>query len=312
MLQPGEGKSLQGTFTKSAPKRPRLSGANRRATGLLPEPSGEHGHQMSIDKYTDYYQLLAAVKANQQTCCIKFSSENQKSRGAILIFQGNVLGVIYGRKDLDGKLFHQEAYEQALKDLLDPETEVCVHVLSEPLAVATASLFHGQFGVTGEQTLGQTAFSECYQQITDSKMPGCILVRDNEDLTVFAAYIFGGRMIALYSGTEGWLPATIQVAFKKMAQSGEVKVTSTLLKVADLNEVTELTFVLSGIDEHADQARTGAKKHNNQMSSLRPNASNVSTRKDSGQSSLIGKKSTGIGGVQDLLVRQHLAQLAMG
>src|ERR1700678_4465190 len=104
MLQSQENKGLHGALTKSAKsaqaaQRPRFNGANRRATGLLPEPSGEHGHEMTTNKYSDYQQFFAALKANQQTCCIKFSSENQKSRGAILIFKGRVLGVIYGRKD---------------------------------------------------------------------------------------------------------------------------------------------------------------------------------------------------------------------
>ncbi len=312
MLQPGESKGLQGTFTKSTPaKRPRFSGANRRATGLLPEPSGEHGHEMPIDKYADSYQLLAAIKANQQTCCIKFSSENVKSRGAILIFQGRVLGVIYGRKDLNGKLFHQEAYALAIKDLADPETELTAHVLSEPLAVATASLFHGEFGVSSEQKVGQNAFSECYENLTDSKMPGCILVHDNEDLTVFAAYIFGGRMIALYSGTEGWLPATVQVAFQKMAQREEVKVTSTILKVDDINQVTELTFTLSEIDNQPGQGQAGSRKQSDQASFRRKGGDELTSR-DSPKSVLVGKKTNAPPSPKEQLLRQRLAHLAMG
>lgn len=309
MTQASENSDLQGTFKKSA-KRPRFQGANRRATGLLPEPSGEHGREMPIDKYTDYMQLLAAIKANQQTCCIKFSSEKQKSRGALLIFQGRVLGVIYGRKDLSGKLFHQEAYSHAIKDLADAETEVIVHLLSEPLAVATASLFHGQFGVASEQKVGQNAFSEYYANLTDSKMPGCILVHDQEDLTVFAAYVFGGRMVALYSGTEGWLPATIQVAFQKMAQSSEVKVTSTVLKVDDINEVNELTFALSEIDNKTEQGRAGPRKQGYQTSSLRKKGVDQVTSSDSAQSILVGKKSKGIPGERERLLRQRLGHIA--
>jgi hypothetical protein len=311
MLQPSESKGLQKTFTNGA-KSPRYNGANRRATGILPEPSGEHGYEMRLDKYTDYKQLLAAIKAHQQTCCIKFSSEKQKSRGAILIFQGRVLGVIYGRKDLVGKLFHEEAYPLAIKDLLDGETEVTAHVLSEALAVATASLFHGQFGVTGEQKVGQNAFSECYANLTESKMPGCILVRDNEELTVFAAYIFGGKMVALYSGMEGWLPATLQVAFQKMAQKDEVKVTSAVLKVGDINEVTGLTFTLSEIGSQTEQRRAEARKQSDQASLMHRRGHTDLTKKDSVRTGFVGRKTNGMTVDLELLLRQRLAHLAMG
>jgi hypothetical protein len=307
MLQAIGNKDLPARLPKSA-QRPPKSGANRRATGLLPEPSGEHGYEMRIDQYANYKQLLAAIKTNKQTCCIKFSSEKQKSRGAILVFQGRILGVFYGRKDLKGKLFHEEGYSHAIKDLSDPETELVCHVLSEPLAIATASLFIGQFGITGEQRVGENAFSECYGNLNRSKMPGCILVHDNEDLAVLVAYLFGGKMIALYSATEGWLPATTQVAFQRMAHRGEVKVTSALLKVEDIKEVTGLTFALSGLDDKREDGRAGNRKQSEQSSSLQKGA----PRRYATTSGLTGKRSKGLCIEQELLARQRFAQLVLG
>jgi hypothetical protein len=311
MLKDQEIKGLQKPLKKSA-KRPRHDGANRRATGLLPEPSGEHGHEMPIDQYSNYRQLFADIKANKQTCCIKFNSETQKSRGAILIFQGRILGVLYGRKDLSRKLFHEEAYSHALRDLLDPETELVGHVLSEPLAIATASLFIGQLGISDKQTVGQNAFSESYTSLIDSRMPGCILVHDNENLAVLAAYIFGGKMIALYSGTEGWLPATTQVASQQMSYRGKVKVTSVLLEVENIKEVTDLTFTLSGVDNQREQFRAGLRKQSEQTSSLQKKVAQESTKRYTTTYALSRKRSKWLGIEQGLLARQHFAQLVLG
>jgi hypothetical protein len=308
MIDARENNHLQGTFTKPV-KRPRYGGANRRATAILPEPSGEHGHEMTVDKYQNYNQLLTAIRANKQTCCVKFSSEKRKSRGAILVFRGQVLGVIYGRKDLNGKIFHQEAYSLALKDLFDQETEVIAHIFSEPLAAATAALFHGQFGVSSEQKVGENAFTEYYQKVTDAKIPGCILVRDKEQLTVFAAYIYNGKMVALYSGTEGWLPATVQVALQKMSQRGEVTVTSAVLKIDDISEVNELTFALSGIEGQIDKGHTGPKKPKEQASSLPSNQSNELSRKDSVPSALVAKKINSVNAERERSLRQRLGGL---
>ncbi len=311
MLKDQETKDLQEPFKKSA-KGQRYHGANRRATGLLPEPSGEHGHEMLIDKNTNYKQLFADIKAKKQTCCIKFNSEKRKSRGAILIFQGRILSVLYGRKDLKRKLFHEEAYAHAITDLLDPETKLVGHVLSEPLAIATASLFIGEFGITDEQTVGQHAFSESYTSLIDSKMPGCILVHDNEDFAVLAAYIFGGTMIALYSGTEGWLPATTQAAFQQISHSGKVKVTTVLLKVENIKEVTELTFTLSGVDNQKEQGLAGFQKQSEQTSSHQKKGTNESPKRYATTYGLSGKKSKWLGVEQGLLARQHFAKLVLG
>ncbi len=278
----------------------RYRGANRRATGLLPEPAGENGHRMAIDKFIDYRQLLIAIRANRQTCCIKFSSEKEKSRGALLVFQGRILGVIYGKKDLDGKLFDDDAYPYAIKDLSDPETEVVGHVLSAPLAVATASLFIGQFGISGELVVGHNAFSECYASLIDSKLPGCILVRDSDDLTVLAAYIYGSKMIGLYSGTDGWLEPTTKAARQTMSEIGQVKVTCTVLKVDNINEVAELTFPLSGLDgesESEEDASEGAEQASKSYSKI---------------SGSMRKKSKWLCIEQEVLARERFAEVILG
>jgi hypothetical protein len=311
MLQDRETKGLKEKCEKWV-KRWRYNGANRRATGLLPEPTGENGHEMPIFQYANYKQLIAAIKANQETCCIKFSSEKQKSRGAILVFRGRVLGVLYGRKNLDGKLFQEEAYPYAIKDISDPETDVTAHVLSESLAVATASLFRGQFGIAGERAVGENAFSQYFDKLIESKMPGCILVHDSEDLAVLAAYIFGGKLVALYSGTEGWLPTTTEVALKKIAERGEVKVTSTLLEVKNIKEVTELTFKLTEVEDCQHQNRAGFGKQSEQASSIKKIRTEESTRRYPTMAGLVSKRGKGLCIEQELLARQRFAQLVLG
>jgi hypothetical protein len=267
---------------------------------------------MPIDHSSNHKKLLASIKANQQTCCIKFSSEKEKSRGAILIFQGRVLGVIYGKRGLKGKLFGEEAYSRAIKVLLHPETELIGHLLSEPLALATASLFIGQFGLTSNQTVGENAFSKCHAELTESKLPGCILVHDNEESPVLAAYMFAGKMIALHSGRDCWLPPTPQVAFQKMSHRGEVKVSSTLLKMEDRKELTKLTFVLSGVDDSKKQDRAGLRKRVKQAFSFQTNVADHSPELYHASSNLLRNRTQGLCTEQTLSARQRIAQLVLG
>jgi hypothetical protein len=301
LSQDSETKGLQGAFKKSV-KPPTYKGANRRATGLIPEPNDEHGKPINVNEYINHRRFLVNVQATQKTCCVKFSSEKHKSRGALLIFRGRVLGALYGRKDLSSKLFAQQAYGQALKDLFDPETNVVAYSLSEPLAVATGALFHGEFGGDADDLEGANrTYIDCYGKLIDSKAHGCIMVNDKEDITLVATYVHGGKMVALYSGHQGWLPPAPQVAFQKVAQCTMTKVTTTVLKVKNTEEVLKLTFGLTGLADPKDQNASGPQK---------PTVPSASDKKPGPEkASLIQKKEKDQSTEQQRLLRQRLSDL---
>lgn len=252
MSQCGEAKNLKGFFRKPA-AAVRFMGPNRRAIGLLPEPSEQRGTNMPTDTSTHRQRLLVAVEANQNTCCVKVVSERQKSRAAILVFRGRVLGTIYGSINVREKLFDQEAYQSACNDLIDPEASVAAFAISEPVAIAAAALFHGQFSEPQPLGVAQEAFWQSVKHLVDLDMPGCILVNDGNGVALLSAYVFRGKIVGLYSGQEGWLPADPSVAFKLLATFTDALVTCAVLNAMNLQEVLDLTFSLSGLaDRNCD------------------------------------------------------------
>src|SRR5215470_9812622 len=89
------------------------SGANRRAINLIPLPVISDGHEIAQTQTVRYHHLLISIEGNQRTCCLKIISPRKKSRAAILIFRGRVVGCLYGRKDLGFQVMQQDAQMQA-------------------------------------------------------------------------------------------------------------------------------------------------------------------------------------------------------
>ena len=79
-------------------------------------------------------------------------SPRKKSRSAILIFRGRVVGCLYGRKDIGFQIMQQDAQMHAMAELATPGNVLDAYQLPEDLVLAAAALFHGQvleFGQAG-------------------------------------------------------------------------------------------------------------------------------------------------------------------
>jgi hypothetical protein len=101
-------------ITKGARAGKQYDGTNRRAIALLPEPKCEQSSALPGSQYRNRQQLLLAIEANKSTGCIKIISNKRKSRGALLVFQGRLLGAIYGSTTVQGTLFYEEAFSRLL------------------------------------------------------------------------------------------------------------------------------------------------------------------------------------------------------
>src|SRR5262249_27081888 len=158
--------------------------------------------------YRNRQQLLLAIEANKSTGCVKIISNKRKSRGALLIFQGRLLGAMYGCTSIQGPLFYDQAFERLLMELSDPDTVVSAYALPESLVIATGALFHGQFREVDQRGGASEAFHSCFRMMTEANMPGCIMISDANNIAVLSVYMFAGKVVGLYSGKEGWLPAS--------------------------------------------------------------------------------------------------------
>lgn len=206
----------------------------------------------SINDQSKFRQLLLSIEANQSSCCIKIVSPKHKSKGTILIFRGRVIGCIYGNKRLPRQLFGKEAYSCILADINRPGNSVDSYLLGEDLVLAAASLFNGEELYVDANKNTKENFEAAHKELIHSTMPGCIVVKSDEETPVAVIYIFGSKIIDVYSGKEGWVSASYEKALQYVANTPGAKISATILAAKNIEEVMNLSF---GISSPADPKR---------------------------------------------------------
>ncbi len=234
-------------------------GKNRRAIGLLPLPGVGQRHEISQSNALRYNQLLISMEGKQSTCCLRIASPKNKSRSAILLFRGRVLGCLYGSKNIDRQLFGEEALERAVADLAAPGNILDAYVLSEELVLAAAALFHGNVlnqsnYMSAEQTLEMAS-----QHLLHSDMPGCIVISSNDNLAACMMYMFGGKIVGVYSFKDGWVQPTYESALHYLHLTPNPTVMASKLTACNVKEVMDLTFSATGLADRRASEWSGIK-----------------------------------------------------
>ncbi len=225
---------------------PRSQGDNRRATSLIPLPSGPEHHDICLSDNLRFKRLLLSIEGQQRTCCLRIVSERNQSRAAMMVWRGQVIGCIYGKKQAH-QLFGKEAHQEALIELAQPQNIVDVYLLTEDIVVASASLFHGH---VVEPDLHQTP-TEHYQlaiyNMGKNKETGCIVVKNASDLASCLIYIAAGSIVGVYSYAEGWLEPLFESGLHCLQSTSGAKVTASVLDGVSEAKLEQLCFSLTGL-----------------------------------------------------------------
>jgi len=225
------------------------SGANRRAINLIPLPVVTDGHEIAQTNTVKFHQLLISIEGNQRSCCLKIISPKKKSRAALLIFRGRVLGCLYGRKDLDYHVFAQDAKRHALADLATPGNILDAYQLPEDLVLAAASLFHGQVLQFNRGGSAEHVFEAALQQIMSFGLPGCIVINTAKNEMICQVYLSQGKIIGVYSSADGWVESSHQSALKYIHRTANAQIMGSVLALRSVDDVYGLGLSLTGLGD---------------------------------------------------------------
>lgn len=235
-------------------------GSNRRAVALMPGPVLKDTQEIQVSDQGKYRQLLLSIEANQSTCCLRITSPKHKSRSAILIFRGRVLACIYGSKRFGQQMFGEQAYEHILADMVHKDNSLDAYILSEDLVLAAASLFHGEVFNARLGASAEEIFEAAHNCLVHASKPGCIVINDQDNLPVAIVYIFGGKIVGIFSHREGWVATKYETAAKYISQTRNAKVFASMLSAQNTQEVQDLTFSLSGLGDRPSNDWSGISK----------------------------------------------------
>jgi hypothetical protein len=234
-------------------KRPPAGGAkylgpNKRALAMLPGPLLRDTQEMiRLDEPSKLRQLFISLEAEQSTGCLRITSPKSKSRSAMLIFHGRVLGCLYGKKQFGRQSFGKQAYEHMLLDMSHKDNVFDAYLLNDEIVLAASALFHGEVFNAPPNASTEEVFESAYNCLIHTGMPGCILIGDENNLPVATVYVFNGKIVGVYAPKDGWVSTRYETGAKYVAKTHDAQVAASILQVRNIDGVMALTFSLSGI-----------------------------------------------------------------
>lgn len=194
-----------------------------------------------------FHHLLISLEGGQRTGCLKISSHHEKSRSAILLYRGRVVGAVYGKKYMRGQYLHQDAHKCAMSDLATPGNLLDAYELPEDLVLAAASLFYGETLDTNYGQAIESVFENAIGALQRSGMPGCVVVNSYSEETICIVYVSKGKICGIFSANEGWTRGNVDT-LKRQLSGRQCKVHASILPLEDPRYVG---FSLSGVGDRA-------------------------------------------------------------
>lgn len=216
----------------------------KRAIGMFPD-SANREQDVKDTVTLRFHHLLISLEGAERTGCLKISSHHARSRSAILLYRGRVVGAVYGKKHMRGQYLHEDAHKCAMGDLATPGNLLDAYELPEDLVLSAASLFYGETLDTNYGLGLEATFENAFNALQRSGMPGCVVVNSDTEETICIVYVAHGRIVGIFCAAEGWTQGTIE-SMKRYLRGRQCKVHASIMPISDLRRVG---FSLSGVGD---------------------------------------------------------------
>jgi len=229
-------------------KRQKMSG---RADAVLAPAAEMSEGKTIVSQNFNQHAVFYSLAANRSTCCIRISCSKQKSRATLIIFRGRVLSCVYGKRGQQQYTFGTEAFSRAQIDLLNQQAELAIHALTEESALSAAAFFEGHQQVQPMNKSTHDFFAGVSNEINSRKVPGCFVMRDDDNNASAVVYFHGGKITGIYSYENGWLKdKKHESAIKLFANKKGFTSAAYMLNAMSMEQIYNLTFSLTGVDDN--------------------------------------------------------------
>jgi hypothetical protein len=218
----------------------------RRAIDLfMPSVSGKLLHELKCSN-CDAKKLLTDLELANFTGCIKARSEEKKSRSAMLIINGRVVGAIYGMKDAQETYSFDKATKMMGSDLLEPETLLTVYELPPGVVLSMASLF---LGCKIIKDRGKSTADYLDHALVSMKLAGetgCITISQDSELITNMLFVFEGELIGVYRIKDQSFSEETSPLLEETREKDNAGIDAHILPVHLLSEAVTFGYKLTG------------------------------------------------------------------
>lgn len=221
----------------------------RRTTTMFPECIKSNVKDIKDTVAVRFHHLVISLEGSQRTGCLKIDSPRTKSRSAILLYKGRVVGCVYGRKNMVCQYLAEDAHKCAMSDLASPGNSVEAYELPEEIVLSAASLFCGQPVHLEQSPALERIFEQAMATVVRSGLPGCVVLTSQTNESVCLFYIFNGQVLGVHSAKDGWLSSTKPEFLRQYVRElGPVRIMGAVLP-SRATDPEQIGFSLSGLGD---------------------------------------------------------------
>lgn len=196
-----------------------------------------------------FHHLVVGLEGSQRTGCLKIESPRTKSRSAVLLYKGRVVGCVYGRKNMVCQYLAEDAHKCAMSDLASPGNSVEAYELPEEIVLAAASLFCGQPVHLDQSPAPERVFEQAMATVVRSGHPGCVVLTSEANESMCLFYIYNGQVLGVHSAKDGWLSSTKPDFLRQYVRDlGPVRIMGAVLPCR-ATAPEQIGFSLSGLGD---------------------------------------------------------------
>lgn len=150
------------------------------------------------DQTFDLQWIMSDLEGGMRTGCVKASNQSKKSRSAMLVHHGRVVGCMYSSNVLPDTRPTEESLQSAFADLAVPGTSVKMYDLPENITLAVSALFRGYPVQRSDNYNALAYFDYICGWLEGQKGTACIIITASSEFSTCLNYVYKGQFCGAF------------------------------------------------------------------------------------------------------------------
>jgi hypothetical protein len=156
----------------------------------------------------------------------------------LLIYNGKIIGCIYGSKRITTQLFGQQAYEKIISELTRFDNFIDGYILPPQYALAAGSMFHEELITAEGDESPEAVARRALALFASRECGGSIVVTNSKNVPEFVMFfsqqnLLGSQVLNKGKSTRGKAPEQVSKLWEYLKANPEAKVFASLLSSQD-------------------------------------------------------------------------------
>ncbi len=153
---------------------------------------GDHDHTF------DLKWIMADLEGGMRTGCVKAGNQRTKSRSAMLVYRGRIVGCMYSSTGVPDTRPTEESLQSMFADLAVPDTSVTMYDLPDNVTLAISALFRGYPVQRSDSYDAVAYFDYIYAWLGSQESTACVIITAPSNSSTCLAYVYKGQFCGAF------------------------------------------------------------------------------------------------------------------